>query len=308
MMDIKEFLGKEKIEYYVNHSIKAYLTMGVGCTVPLIVVVRTDDHLKGVLSRIYKEPFVLLGGGSNVVFPDVVSDPDLTVIINRSDAINQDNNQTIKVNSGVLNLDLMEWNVKHGIGGLDFLAGVPGTIGGAAAVNAGAFGESISTTLVKAEIFDSNGNIKIVANDYFQFQYRNSAFKYGKEVIINVFLSYIPEALASVRDKVDSRIAYRKEKHPAFDYLSAGCFFKNPIIDGQKNSAGKLIEQIGFKGTAHKGVMVADEHANFIVNSGNATFAEIQDLEEKIVREVAKQKGITLEREVIYITSEGKKY
>ena len=254
MNDLIEFFKKEKIEYHENHSIRKYLTIEVGGSVPLLAVVYNDGDLKKTLLRIHRldRRFILLGGGSNVVFPDEFKDKNLVVVVNRTNEILRESDSIIRVNSGVMNQDLMEWNVNNNIGGMDFLSGVPGTIGGAAAVNAGAFGNSISSILTKAEIFDKNGQIKTVDNSYFQFEYRNSIFKYGNEVIINIYMSYVYEDSPSIREKVDSRVNYRIEKHPSSDNKSAGCFFKNPVIDGQKTSAGRLIEQSGFKGTTYE--------------------------------------------------------
>ncbi|MCP5048810.1 MAG: UDP-N-acetylmuramate dehydrogenase [bacterium] len=310
MIDLIDYLKREKIEYHEEQSIRSYLTIEVGGSVPLLAVVYSDTHLKKLLIEVHRtgRRFILLGGGSNVVFPDRFSDPDLIVIVNRTSEIVKESEGMIKVNSGVMNRDLMEWNVGNNIGGMDFLSGVPGTIGGAAAVNAGAFGNSISNILEKAEILDKNGQIKMVDNSYFQFVYRNSIFKYGNEVIVNIFMSYVYEDSGSIREKVDSRVNYRIEKHPGSDNRSAGCFFKNPVIDGKKTSAGQLIEQSGFKGTTYENLRLDESHSNFVINRGDASFSDVKELETEIVREVSKKKGVTLEREVIYISPEGEKY
>jgi UDP-N-acetylmuramate dehydrogenase len=310
MNELTRFLEQEHIEYYLAHDIKSYLTMGIGGPVPLVVVIYRESHLKELLKRLYKlgNRFVLLGGGSNIVFPDRAEDPRLTAIINRTSAVKKESGHILRVNSGIPNMDLMRWNIENGVGGMDFLAGIPGTIGGAVAVNAGAFGQSISSILQSAEIFDNNGRIKQVDNDYFQFQYRNSKFKYGSEVIVNVFLQFTDEESPEIKKKVDEHIRYRKENHPCSSDRSAGCFFKNPVIDGKKTSAGRLIEESGIKGTSFKTLQVADAHSNFIVNRGGASFADVKELEDKIVQKVAREKGITLEREVIYISPEGDKY
>ncbi len=310
MVELKKYLERENIEFYLDHSIKPYLTMGIGGTVPLIAVIDRDSILKELLIRLQRggNRFILVGGGSNVIFPDGLADPGLVVIVNRAAEIVKEDGFIVRVNSGASNMELMEWCCKHNAGGIDFLAGVPGTVGGAAAVNAGAFGSSISTALLKAEIFSSDGRIITVDNDYFEFQYRNSIFKYGKEVIINVFLQYYEEDGAEIKKLVQQRIAYRQEKHPAFGQRSAGCFFKNPVIDGEKTSAGKLIQQSGCKGRIYKSLQVADAHSNFIINRGSASFSDIKELETEILRQVAREKGVALEREVIYISPDGEKY
>jgi UDP-N-acetylmuramate dehydrogenase len=202
----------------------------------------------------------------------------------------------------------MEWNIRNNIGGMDFLAGIPGTIGGAAAVNAGAFGQSISAILEKAEIVTRDGQVKMVDNDYFGFTYRNSVFKYGDEVILNVFLKYIDAEGAAVRAAVEEKLIYRKENHPCSGFRSAGCFFKNPIINGKKISAGQLIEQLGFKGMIFKRLRISNDHANFVINDGGASFEDIKALEDQVVGRAFRERGIELEREVIYISPEGKKH
>lgn len=312
-MAIIRFLEEHHIRHSLDASIKDYITMGIGGKVPVIATVETDTQLKDLLAYLHENSirFVLLGGGSNVIFADRFDDPNLTVIVNRCGSIKKDveidGKPVICVNSGVMNRALMQWNIENNIGGMDFLAGVPGTIGGAAAVNAGAFGQSISTILKQAEIVDNKGNVRLVDNEYFHFQYRNSRFKYGDEVIINIFLEYCDEPGEDVRQKVDARVAYRNEKHPCSANRSAGCFFKNPVIDGKKTSAGKLIEATGFKGKNYDHLRVARAHANFIINKGDATFLDIKSLEQEIVSGVQNRQGITLEREVIYITPDGMK-
>ncbi len=310
MEELITYLEQQQINHFLNCTITPYVTMGIGGTVPLLVIVCRDDHLKSVLTQLHTSqiPYILLGGGSNVIFPDTFTDPRFTVIINRTGQIEKVAADQIKVNSGVINNKLMAWNIQNSIGGMDFLAGIPGTVGGAAAVNGGAFGQSISSLLTHAEIFTRDGQIKTVDTSYFQFQYRDSIFKYGKESIINVFLKFYPEDSALVREKVTARQKYRQENHPPINLHSAGCFFKNPIINGQKTSAGKLIEQTGFKGKTFKTLRVAAAHSNFIINDGNASFADILELEKRIKQDVDRTQGITLEREVIYISPSGEKY
>jgi len=308
IIDIKTFLENDGVKVYLDADVKPYLTMGIGGNVRLIAVVEKELHLKEAVVRLKKMavPFVLLGGGSNVVF--TAESSPLVVIVNRTSRMVKAEDHLIKVNSGVFNRDLMEWCIANNAGGIDFMAGIPGTVGGAAAVNAGAFGLSISTLLEKAEIVTPDGSVKTVGDEYFEFTYRNSKFKYGDEVILNVFLRYTDMESTEVRRLVEERVNYRMANHPCSEHRSAGCFFKNPITDGQKASAGKMIEQAGFKGTGYKRLRISEEHANFVINADGASFEEVRELEHRIVEKVFRQKGITLEREVIYITPGGKKH
>ena len=306
--NLRKFLEEKKIPYHDNSSIKPYVTMGIGGNVYLLILPSREVHLIALLKylHLHNYKYILLGGGSNVIFPDDFS--PLIVIINRTAGIAKEGENILKVNSGVLISHLMNWSIRNNIGGIDFLAGIPGTIGGAAAVNAGAFGKSISSLLEKAEIITPHNEIKIVDNHYFDFSYRNSRFKYSEEVILNVFLKFTPIPGDQIKEKVTANIKYRQQNHPCSSHRSAGCFFKNPVIDGKKISAGQLIEQSGFKGTTHKTLQVSPEHANFVINSADASFADIRELETKIVKKVIKEKGIQLEREVIYISPDGRKW
>ena len=310
MRKLEQYLQEKRIEYYPNREIKPYLTMGIGGKVQFVIVVNQLTQLKELLRFIAagSYPFIFLGCGSNVVFSDDVI--PLPVIINRTaEIIKNEEAHIIKMNSGVLIKNFLIWAIENGVGGMDYLAGIPGTIGGAAAVNAGAFGQSISMILKKAEIFNpANGEIKTVDKDYFHFQYRDSVFKFGSEIILEVYLTYTDEDSTEIREKVKTKLCYRSENHPPLDALSAGCFFKNPIISDKKISAGQIIENAGFRGCTYRQLEVSPLHANFIINKGSSSFADIQDLERRICRTIQKKNGIILEREVIYVSQEGKKY
>jgi UDP-N-acetylmuramate dehydrogenase len=302
------FLEEKKVQYRQRTSIKPYVTIGIGGTARLIIVANNESHLLEILRQLhlYRYRYVFLGGGSNVLFTDDCS--AMVVVINRTKEIEKVEDQLLKLNSGVTIGDLMQWTIRHEAGGMEFLAGIPGTVGGAAAVNAGAFGQSISAILEKAEILTTANEIKIVEPGYFDFSYRNSRFKYGEEVIVNVFLRFNAAPGQEIRKKVEANTRYRKENHPCSSFRSAGCFFKNPVIDGRKTSAGQLLHKSGFKGTSYKTLEISASHANFIINSGEATFRDICELEAEIVGKISRESGITLEREVIYVSPEGKKY
>lgn len=301
------FLKENKIKYFKNKEIKAYTTIKIGGKVSLIIIINTLSKLTELILKIKKQqyPFILLGGGSNVVFPD--NNSKLVVIINRTSNITRLSRNLIKVNSGVTIKNLTKWCIGNKIGGLEFLAGIPGTIGGATAVNAGAFGKSVSDNLEKAEILTEKGEIKIVDEKYFQFEYRSSVFKYGKEVILNVFLKYINQNENNIKEKITSHIKHRKETHPSYKCFTAGCFFKNPLKNNKRISAGKIIEDSGLKGLYSNNLLISDRHSNFLINKGNASFRDLINFENKITQEILKNKEIKLEREVIYITSDAKK-
>jgi len=302
------FLEGKEIEYHYNREICDFTTIHIGGKVRDILVIRHSDQLIEALTFLAQNKigYILLGGGSNVVFPD--RGENLTVLVNRCSQIRDMGEGLLEVDAGVTIKELMDWNNMHGTGGMEFLAGIPGSLGGAAAVNAGAFGKSISAILEKAHIFSQKEIMETVDRDYFQFQYRESKFKYGKETIVRVYLRYTPGDKDEIKKETASILKYRKENHPAMNHHSAGCFFKNPIVDEKKISAGKLIEASGLKGLDFKDLQVSREHANFLVNNEQASFEDICLFSEDIRRRVQESQGILLEREVIFISPEGKKY
>lgn len=308
MKKIDEYLTKKKIEYKKDSEIRQFLTIKVGGKVSYIITVHETEELKGLLQYLFfsERKFILLGGGSNIIFPDKSS--DIIVIINKTSGITVQDENIIKVDSGITNKSLLKFCSKNNIGGLEFLSGIPGTIGGAAAVNAGAFGESISDILINAEIFTNSGKTVLKRKEYFNFKYRNSIFKYGNEVILSIYLKFNFAENEDIKKKANEILKFRTERHPSYSALTSGCFFKNPVVEGKKISAGKLIENSNLKGYKDRNILISEKHSNFVINTGKASFKEIKDIEKKIIGKVYEDKGIFLEREVIFISPEGKKY
>ncbi len=307
MNSILHYLKKNKIIHYHNEEIKPYITMKIGGRVKLIVIIKRNEDLKALGLKILERdsPYILIGGGSNVIFSDEYS--PIIVIINRTPDIKQYDNHTIQVNSGVTNQSLMNWCIKNNISGLEFLAGIPGSIGGAAAVNAGAFGKSVSDILKYAEIIDEKGHIQQVPNLFFQYGYRYSIFKTGKKILLNIFLNCRQSNRSQILTRVNTNLKYRKENHPSYSHFTAGCFFKNPLINNQRISAGKIMERSHLKGKHFYNLWISDKHANFIINKGKAGFHDLCNMEKEICEAVFQKNNVLLEREVIYISPDGKK-
>jgi len=305
---ISDFLISENINFYSDHKVSEFLSMHVGGRVGFIIITNSTSELSQILKFLHgmKEKYIIIGGGSNIVFPDNGS--DLIVIRNTSSEINIAERNILKVNTGVKNTDFLEYCKENSISGFEFLAGIPGTVGGATAVNAGAFGNSISDRIHGGEIFCENGKTEFKTKEYFDFTYRNSRFKYGNDVILNIYLKYEKGDNKSIKEKIRDIVKLRLEKHPPYSAYTAGCFFKNPEVNGRKISAGKLIEDCHLKGHDTGTAKISDKHCNFIVNKGNAAFTDIEELGKKIQKAVNKENGIMLEREVIFVSPEGEKF
>jgi len=303
---ISEFLESKGIEYYENKEIKPYLTIGIGGNVRAIIIVNEKEDLKELLNifKLTKDKFVIIGGGSNIVFSE--NSPELFVIVNKISRVNIENEIIINVESGLKNKDLLSFCKKEGFCGLEFLAGIPGTIGGAAVVNAGAYGKSMSDVVMNAEAFSLTDGFKIIDNGDFKYSYRNSKYKYCNDVILSIRLKVKKCSVNKVKSRITEILSERSGKHPYGD-KTAGCFFKNPIVDGNKVSAGKLMEEVGLKDRKFGKIRISDIHSNFIINDSNASFDDIKRVEKELTELIVKKTGVLLEREIIYIKPDGKK-
>jgi UDP-N-acetylmuramate dehydrogenase len=310
---VVSWMREQRLDCRENAAIGPFLYFKIGGKVSLLVVCTSPDQLAACLQKIINEkiPYLVIGGGSNIAFNDGLTRAVVLVYqgaAEKTTAARLLDHQSLQVDGGVKNQPFLSWCISHGVGGLEFLSGIPGTLGGAAAVNAGAFGHSMADVLQGADIVDEHGTIRAVDAGYFAFRYRDSRFKFGNEVILSLRLKFSNMDKEVISSKVKENLNYRLTRHPSYQHPSAGCFFKNPLLAAGKRSAGKIIEECGLKNMTVGGMSVAAEHGNFLLNRGNASFDDLQRLERQIKAAVAARTGIDLEREVIYVSAGGKKY
>ncbi len=308
------WLRQRRVPFQENAAIGPHLVLGIGGAVRLLIRPRDAGQRLVVLRHLAgggERPYLVIGGGSNIAFPDGLvqaavllaqggKTPPAPLLFADEGAV--------EVDAGMRNQPFLAWCAASGAGGFEFLSGIPGTLGGAAAVNAGAFGRSMSDVLLAADIVDGQGRQRRVNAAHFGFRYRDSSFKLGCEALLTLRLRHDPGSGEAIAARTREYLEYRVTRHPSYRLASAGCFFKNPQVGGAKISAGKIIEESGLKNTTLGALAVAAEHANFLLNRGGGTFADLQRLEEKIRAAVAARTGIVLEREVIYVSPDGKKY
>jgi UDP-N-acetylmuramate dehydrogenase len=255
----------------------------------LVFAVRTAQALK--------MRFLLLGGGSNILVSD--SGFEGLVIRNESkDILVSGNNVTCQ--SGALLEDAVKRTCTQGLSGLEFAAGIPGTVGGAVRGNAGAFGKSVGDRLTRAVVLTSAGDIKEVSRDYFRFAYRESRLRQTGEVLLSATLQLRKGDKARIKERIAENLKKRKESLPWKD-KSAGCFFKNVVLNGKKVSAGLLLDQVGAKRMHQGDAEVFAGHANILVNTGSASCADVRKLATRLRRKIREKFGIKLEQEVVYI-------
>jgi UDP-N-acetylmuramate dehydrogenase len=193
---------------------------------------------------------------------------------------------------------LSERAAKHSLSGFEFACGIPGTLGGAVFMNAGAHGGAISDVLVSSRAYDVNTHsIVTLDRDEHEFAYRHSTYMENQNLIcLSVSFALTPDNEERIRAKMQENMKKRRDTQP-LDHPSAGSFFKRP----EGHFAAKLIDDCGLKGLRVGGACVSEKHAGFIVNLGGATASDILTLSDMVSAKVKADTGVTLEREVIFV-------
>ena len=269
---------------------------------PADVFIKVDniEELKETLdlSKQNQIPLTIIGNGSNLLVTDK-GIRGITAKLNLKDIeIKNENNkqQIIKVDAGVPVGLLPQKLLKEEIAGFEELSGIPGTIGGAVIMNAGAHGKELKDILKKVTAIDYNGNIHEFTNEECLFSYRNSRFQKEKYIILQATLELEKGNAKEIKEKMDEYMQFRKEKQP-IEYPNAGSTFKR----GEDFVTAKLIDEAGLKGYKVGGAQVSEKHAGFIVNVDNATAKDVIELTDYIKEKIEEKFGkkINLEIQII---------
>jgi len=277
-----------------DYPLKSETTFNIGGPARFFVEVRQPAEMQEILIHCHANqlPFFILGKGSNVLFDDRGFNG--VVIGNRIDFISQPSESSWHVGAGCSFSLLGSRTARQGWSGLEFASGIPGSVGGAIFMNAGANGHETCETLQSVDFIHADGKFEQLARSGLEFNYRFSSFQMLPGAIIGAVFQLHPSQTAR-KDQLDL-IQYRKNTQPYGD-KSAGCVFRNPV----HRSAGALIDQAGLKGKKIGGAQVSNLHANFVVNTGNASSEDIRDLLEFVQRTIKNEMGIDLENEIRYI-------
>lgn len=253
------------------------------------------------LARENRVPFYVIGGGSNVLFDDEGYRGLIIKNAVQGFKLNEEKEE-IEVFSGTPLIDLVRFAVETGREGLEFLAGIPGTVGGAIFGNAGAFGQSIGDYLEGATMLDFRGEEVLATKEHFHFSYRDSSLKKKHFLLLRALFKLKKGDREKSRQKMEENLKKRRERHPTPDIASAGCYFRNPLLpDGKKVSAGYLLEQVGAKEMRVGEAAVFFGHANFIINLNRAMARDILALAQELKQKVREKFGIELEEEIIFL-------
>lgn len=273
----------------------------IGGPAELVFEARTESDLikSAALAAREKLPYYIIGGGFNILFDD--EGYRGLIIRNKADALTCDEGR-IRVSSGTGLSFLLHDALARGLVGLEFLAGIPGTVGGAIFSNAGAFGRSIGDVLENAVLLEPGGGEKALARGDFAFSYRRSSLQRDHAVVVRAVLAVSPGDPQASAAKIRDYLEKRRAKHPPWGTACAGSFFKNPCTpEGERIPAGRLLEEAGAQGMTAGGAAVYEKHCNFIINTGNARACDVLLLARKLKERVFATSGIRLEEEVIYL-------
>jgi len=246
-------------------------------------------------------PYYIIGSGSNMLFDDrgyrglIVQNSACGVRFGADE-------ESLEIESGAPLAGILQWAAKHDLAGLEFLAGIPGTAGGAFYSNAGAFGRCIAEVVEYGEVLDLQGEKVRMSPEAFSFGYRFSVLQEHHAVLLGAGLRLAKGEGKSIRAAVTGHMRERRAKHPPWGTACAGSYFKNPPGDaGRRIPAGRLLEKSGARGLKVGDAAVSDIHCNFIVNIGRATAEDVLKLAEELRNRVFRTCGILLEEEVIYL-------
>ncbi|MFC0237706.1 UDP-N-acetylmuramate dehydrogenase [Fictibacillus phosphorivorans] len=278
----------------VNEPLKNHTTLKIGGPADLFYVPKNIDCLKKALSYIKEAnaPIRAIGRGSNLLVADGGIEG---VVIKVGEGINhlEKNDNTIRVGGGYSLIPLATVMSREAYTGLEFAAGIPGSVGGAVFMNAGAHGSDMSKIVEKALILLPDGELKWLSNEELHFSYRTSVLQETGGICVEVILVLDKGDKETIMAELKKNKDYRRNTQP-WNYPCCGSVFRNPL----PNYAGHLIETSGLKGTQVGGAQVSEMHANFIVNTGDAKAKDVLDLISYIQKTIKEKHGVELHTEV----------
>ena len=296
--ELEKIISKERI--YVNELMSKHTSFKIGGPAECLVKIQTLQELKVILELVKKEniPVTVIGNGSNIlVSDDGIKGIVLKIEINTFEL----NTQTahLRVGSGVKLGFIAQKCLKNEIAGFEFASGIPGTIGGAIRMNAGAYGSEMKDIVVKTRYMTYDGKIKTMTLDEHEFEYRNSVFSKLDVIIIDTTIRVKKGEKSKIEEKINEYATARRNAQP-LEYPNAGSTFKR----GEGYITAKLIDECGLKGYSIGDAEISTKHAGFIVNKGKATASDVLTLVEHIKKEIKTKYDLDIELEILVLGDE----
>ncbi len=287
---LQEISLKYGCRFLINEPLKEHTSFKIGGSCDIMIFPNSIDSLRELISE--ADRYMILGNGSNVLFSDEGYRGAIFVLGSDMSEITVDG-EYITAYAGASLVRVCKSALDSSLTGLEFAYGIPGTVGGAVFMNAGAYGGEMKDVVSEVTCITPSGEIRTYESDSLDFGYRSSRFTLSDEIIVSARFRLSHGDRDLIKSRMDELIARRKSRQP-LEYPSAGSTFKRP----EGTYAGLVIEQSGLKGYSVGGAKVSDKHANFVINTGNATAADVMNLISHIKKTVFENTGYELECEV----------
>ena len=292
---IEKIVPQENILF--DEPMSRHTTFRVGGAAKCLIKVNNKEQMKKLIPYLHMtgQNFFILGNGSNLLVGDKGYSGILVKLGEGMESVTVEG-ERMKISAGTLLSKAASAARENEMTGMEFASGIPGTVGGAIVMNAGAYGGEMKQIVESVEVMNMEGEILVLDNDTMEFGYRKSVIKSRPFIVLETVLCLQKGKQEEISSKMEELSRLRREKQP-LEYASAGSTFKRP----EGYFAGKLIMDAGLRGFSIGGAKVSEKHCGFIVNSGNATAADIREVIDEVQKCVKAKFGVTLEREVIYL-------
>ncbi len=290
--ELIKMIDKERV--LKNEMLKNHTNFKIGGPAKLLINIESIDEIKYIIEICKKNniDYYILGNGTNLLVPDEGLDAVIIKISNEFNNYEIKDNQ-VYANAGMLLSTLAKKVLKESLTGFEFASGIPGTIGGAIYMNAGAYGGEMKDIVKYAEVLDNDGNIIKISNEDLELGYRTSIISKNNYIVLNVCFELKHGNKDDIINEMNELDEKRISKQP-LDLPSAGSTFKRPV----GYYAGKLIDDSGLRGFRYKDAQISEKHCGFVVNRGEATCEDVLDLIDMVRKIVYDKFEVKLEREV----------
>ena len=289
---LQNLLGDTKV--LVNEPMASHTTFRIGGPADYFVLPETVEELAGILKLCKEEnvPYFILGNGSNLLAGDKGFRGVVVQLYKNFDDMTIEGT-TVTAKAGAMLVRVAKESGKAGLTGLEFASGIPGTIGGAMVMNAGAYGGEMKDVVTSVTILTKDGEIKKLSGEEMNFRYRGSVVEDEGYIVLEAVMELKEGNLEEIQARMAELTLQRKTKQP-IEFPSAGSTFKRP----EGYFAGKLIQDAGLRGFKVGGAQVSEKHCGFVINAGGATAADVMQLMKDVSDKVNAEFGVTLEPEV----------
>lgn len=291
LSEVREQMG-ERIK--IDEPMKLHTTFQVGGPADYFVSPHSEEEIRILLknAKDYEIPVFIVGNGSNLLVSDK-GYRGMIVQIGKEYSDVTVEGEIVSAKAGASLAKIARTAYENGLGGFEFAAGIPGTLGGAVSMNAGAYGGEIKDVIIDARVLTKEGEILTIQADELELAYRNSIITKKDYIVLGARFSFEQKDRQEIKARMDELAFARKSKQP-LEFPSAGSTFKRP----EGYFAGKLIMDAGLRGFQVGGARVSDKHCGFVINAGNATAADIYSLILQVQEKVQRKFNVTLQPEV----------